>query len=175
MRAVIPEKLREMLLKELHRDHLGTCKMKNIARSYIWWPGLDSEIEELAKSCLECQAVKNTPPVAPLQPWVWPSRVFQRVHIDFAGPFQGTMFLVAVDAFSKWPHVFIMQSTTVSKTIEALRQLFASYGLPEHIVSDNGSQFTSEEFAVFMESNGIKHTRSAPYHLSTNGLAERFI
>ena len=79
------------------------------------------------------------------------------------------MFLVAVDAFSKWPHVFIEQS------IEAIRLLFANYGLPEHIVSDNGLQFTSEEFAVFMESNGIKHTRSAPYHPSTNGLAERFI
>ena len=60
-------------------------------------------------------------------------------------------------------------------SLEALRQLFASYGLPEHIVSDNGSLFTSEEFAVFMESNGIKHTRSAPYHPSTNGLAESFI
>ena len=85
------------------------------------------------------------------------------------------MFLVAVDAYSKWPMVVVMQSTTVSKTIEALRQLFAMAGLPEQIVSDNGSQFTSEEFAVFLKANGIRHIRSAPYHPATNGLAERFV
>ena len=49
------------------------------------------------------------------------------------------------------------------------------YGLPEQIVSDNGPQFVSEDFAVFLKINGIKHTRSAPYHPSTNGLAERFV
>ena len=108
-------------------------------------------------------------------PWAWPSRVFERVHIDFAGPFQGAMFLVAVDAYSKWPQVFVMPSTTVTKTIEALRQMFSMYGLPEHIVSDNGPQFTAEEFAVFTKTNGIRHTRSAPYHPATNGLAERFV
>ena len=85
------------------------------------------------------------------------------------------MFLVAVDAYSKWPEVFVMQSTTVNKTIEILRHVFAMYGLPEQLVSDNGPQFTSEEFAIFMKLNGVKHTRSAPYHPSTNGLAERFI
>lgn len=174
-RVVIPAKLREKLLSELHRDHPGICKMKGMARSYFWWPGLDHSIENLAKSCLECQAVKNTPAVAPLHPWVWPSRVFQRVHVDFAGPFQGVMFFVAVDAYSKWPEVFIMQSTTVTKTIDVLRQMFSAYGLPDQIVSDNGPQFTSEEMAIFMKMNGVKHTRSAPYHPSTNGLAERFV
>jgi hypothetical protein len=68
-----------------------------------------------------------------------------------------------------------MQSTTVNKTIDVLRQMFARNGLPEQVVSDNGPQFTSEEFAVFMKTNGVKHTRSAPYHPSTNGLAERFV
>ena len=63
--------------------------------------------------------------------------MFERVHIDFAGPFQGAMFLVVVDAFSKWPQLCVLQSTTVTKTIEALRQMFAMYGLPEHIVADN--------------------------------------
>ena len=66
----------------------------------------------------------------------------------------------------------MMQAATVSKTIDALQQIFA---LPEQIVSDNGSQFTSEEFAAFMNANGIHHIRSAPYHPSTNGLTERFI
>ena len=117
--ACIPKKRRERLLSELHRDHPGICKMKSIPPSYLWWPGLDSSIESLAKSCLECQAATNSPPVAPLQPWAWPSRVFERVHIVFAGPFQGAMFLVAVDAYSKWPQVFVMPSTTVAKTIEA--------------------------------------------------------
>ena len=77
IRVVIPGKWREKLLTELHRDHPGICKMKSIARRYMWWPGLDGSIESLVKSCLECQGVKNSPPPAPLQPWMWPSRVFQ--------------------------------------------------------------------------------------------------
>jgi transposase InsO family protein len=85
------------------------------------------------------------------------------------------MFLILVDAHSKWPEVFIMQSTSTEKTIGELRQFFSAYGLPEQLVSDNGSQFTSEEFAVFMKRNGIKHVRSSPYHPATNGLAERFV
>ena len=149
--------------------------MKNIARGYFWWPGLDKCIEDLAKSCAECQAVKRAPPTAPLHPWTWPTRVFQGVHVDFLGPFQGTMFLVAIDAFSKWPEVFVMKSTTVSKTIKCLRSMFCRFGYPEQLVSDNGPQFTAEEFATFMQSCGIKHTRSAPYHPATNGLAERFV
>ena len=120
IRVIIPEKWREKLLYELHRDHPGIQKMKHIARSYMWWPGLDASIETVVKGCCECQAAKNSPPVAPLQPWSWPSRVFERVHIDFAGPFQGATFLVAVDAHSKWPYVEILQSTTVTKTIDVL-------------------------------------------------------
>ena len=81
----------------------------------MWWPNMDRSIEDLAKSCPDCQAVGKAPPVAPLQPWEWPSRVFQCLHIDFAGPFQGSMFLVVVDAYSKWPFVSVMQSTTVEK------------------------------------------------------------
>ena len=49
---------------------------------------------------------------------LWPSRPWQRVHLDFAGPFQGAMFLVAVDAYSKWPEVIVLSSTTVSKTLK---------------------------------------------------------
>ena len=68
-----------------------------------------------------------------------------------------------------------MKSTTSSKTIEALRSMFSHHGLPEQVVSDNGPQFTSDEFSQFMKSNGIKHIRCAPYHPASNGLAERFV
>ena len=176
-RVVIPAKLklREKLLQELHLDHPGVTRMKAVARSYMWWPGLDQELEKLAKACPACQAVKRAPPTAPLHPWVWPSRPWQRVHLDFAGPFQGSMFLIGVDAYSKWPEVKIMSSTTVSKTLDVLREWFSTHGIPEHLVTDNGPQFIAEEFETFAKCNGIKHVKSAPYHPASNGLAERFV
>ena len=79
--------------------------MKAVARSYFWWPGVDKSIENIAKSYTACQAVKLSPAMAPLQPWVWPAQPWKRVHVDFAGPFQGALFLVVVDAHSKWPEV----------------------------------------------------------------------
>ena len=93
----------------------------------------------------------------------------------FAVPFQGSMFLIAVDVNFKWPEVFVMKETTATKTIEILRVIFARFGLPEQIVTDNGPQFVSEEFSHFLKSNGIKHIRCAPYHPASNGLAERFV
>ena len=149
--------------------------MKAIARSYFWWGGLDKDIEELGKSCQSCQANQSNPTVAPLHPWVWPDAPWKRIHVDFAGPFQGHTFFIAVDAYSKWPEVVVLTSTTSVKTIEVLRSMFAHHGLPEQLVSDNGPQFTSTEFAQFMEGNRIKHILSAPYHASSNGLAERFV
>ena len=80
---------------------------------------------------------------------------------------------MVVNAYSKWPQAVIMPS--ISSTIDVLRQIFSMFGVPEHIVSDNGAQFTSEEFATFMTVNGIKHSLSAPCIPSTNGLAERFV
>lgn len=175
MRVIIPTCLRKQLLVELHRSHPGVVRMKSLARSHMWWPRMDSEIERVAKTCETCHAAKQTPAKAPLSPWSWPSRPWQRVHIDYAGPFLGKHFLLLVDAHSKWGEVIEMNSTTTSKTIEALRQSFAAYGLPQQIVSDNGPQFTSEEFSAFLRGNGIKHHRCTPYHPSSNGEAERFV
>ena len=172
---VVPAKLQSAVLKDLHTDHPGTTRMKAVARSYFWWPGLDKKIEELARQCMPCQAVKAAPAAAPLHPWVWPTKPWQRIHIDFAGPFMGKSFLIVVDAHSKWPEVVEMSSTTSSQTIMVLRNLFASHGIPEQIVSDNGPQFTSEEFRGFMKANSVKHIRCAPYHPSSNGAAERFV
>ena len=174
-RVVIPEKWGEKLLKELHHEHPGICKMKGIAKSYFWWRGLDKKIERLVNSCVECKAVKKSPPSAPLHPWSWPTRVFQRVHIDFAGPFQGNMFLVAMDAYSQVSRGVHNAKYYCEQDIDCFCSLFCRYGYPEQVVLDNGPQFTSEEFATFLRACGVKHIRSAPYHPATNGLAERFV
>lgn len=164
IRVVVPQVLHFQVLKTLRANHPGITRMKAIARSYFWWCGLDKAIEDMGKSCHSCQANQPNPSVAPLHPWVWPDSPWKWVHVDFAGPFQGHTFLIAVDAYSKWPEVIIMPSTTSEKTIDVLRTMFAQYGLPEHLVSDNGPQFTSTEFKQFLKGNHIKHILSAPYH-----------
>lgn len=81
----------------------------------------------------------------------------------------GHTFLVIVDAYSKWNETHIVSSTSTEATIAVLRTVFA---LPDTVVSDNGSGFTSSDF---LASNGIRHTRTSPYHPSSNGLAERAV
>ncbi|XP_064483069.1 uncharacterized protein K02A2.6-like [Ornithodoros turicata] len=174
-RTVIPAKLVQSILDELHRGHMGIVKMKALARSYVWWPNIDHDIEAVAKNCEGCLKNQNEPPKAPYHPWEIPNGPWKRVHLDFAGPFQDKMFLVVVDAFSKWPEVIVMSSTTASHTVDVLRTIFARNGIPERIVTDNGPQFTSSVFMEFMRNNGIQHSLTAPYHPATNGLAERFV
>ena len=175
VRVVVPAKLRARILSDLHRDHGGIVRMKAMARSYMWWLGMDTDIESVAKSCVSCKAVKSAPQEAPLHPWVWPTEPWKRIHVDFAGPFQGKMFFLVIDAHSKWPEIFRMSSTTVQETIVVLRRIFASFGLPDQLVSDNGPQFTAREFADFVSANGIRHIRTAPYHPASNGAIERFV
>lgn len=175
MRVIIPEKLRPLVLDELHSGHSGIVRMKELARSYFWWPGVDQEIDMKTKSCDQCQSIRNAPCLAPLHPWEWPAFPWQSVHLDFAGPVEGRMLLVAVDAHSKWPEVAVMSTTTSEKTIEALREMFSRYGLPEQMVTDNGPQFTSQEMRDFLRTNVVKHILSSPYHPATNGLAERMV
>ena len=136
---------------------------------------MDQEIDNLVKSCSVCQESRPAPAVAPVHSWEWPTKPWSHLHLDFAGPFLGHMFLILVDTHSKWLDVHQMQSITSANTIEKLRAVFATHGLPRKVVTDNGSSFTSEEFRSFMSENGITHVTTAPYHPSSNGLAERAV
>ena len=149
--------------------------MKRLARSYLLWPSLDTEIESKVKSCVACQSNRKMPATAPLRPWEWPHRPWSRVHIDYAGPFLGQMFLLIVDSHSKWLEVHVTSSSTTAVTIDKLKTTFATLGLPEVLVSDNGSASCSDEFQMFSKANGIKHVLTPPYHPASNGLAERYV
>ena len=143
-------------MKLLHEGHLGTTRMKGFARSIVWWP---SDIVDKVKQCRFCQVNQKMPPPAPLHPWEWPKRPWARLHIDHAGPFQGKLFLVVVDAHSKWLEASIVPSVSSQATIKVLRKLFATHGLPEAIVSDNATGFCSEEFREFVEQRSETHHR----------------
>ncbi len=174
-RVVVPPPGRTQVIEQLHEAHPGIARMKALARGLVWWPGIDSDLEEKVKLCNTCQQSRAVPTSAKLHPWEWPERPWSRLHIDYAGPLQGKMFLIVIDAHSKWLEVFPVHSATSSATIECLRNAFATHGIPETIVSDNGSCFTSDEFAQFVRRNGIEHICVAPYHPSSNGMAERAV
>ena len=95
--------------------------------------------------------------------------------MDYAGPYQGKMLLVIVDAFNKWLEVRVMNSSTAEATVNKLRTTFETFGIPETVVSDNGICFVSEVFQTFMTSNGIRHIKVAPKHPASNGLVERSV
>jgi len=173
--VVIPATLRPQVLQELHTSHPGIVRMKRLARSHVWWPGMTKAIESCVQQCETCQRQRNQPPPVPLHPWPLTRAPWERIHIDFAGPIDGMYYLVVVDSCSKWIEVEPMRTTTSEKTIAVLRTIFARYGLPKEIVSDNGPQFISSAFTQFVQLNGIRHSRSAPYHPTTNGATERVV
>ena len=162
------------MLKELHWENPDICGMKEIERTCVWWPKMDEDIEGTVRACTVCQNVRNTPSSAPLIPWKWLPRPFQRVHIDFCQS-DTAYFLVLVDSHSKCIEVQHIKSTTVTHNIDELRLIFATHGLSEEVVSDNGPRFTSSEFAEFMRRNGIKHTLVPPYQLQSNGTVKRSV
>ena len=174
-RVIIPDMARARVLEELHVGHPGISRMKSIGRGIVWWPGIDKDIENAVQSCCECQENQKTPASAPLHSWEWPEHSWTCLYIDYAGPFMDKMFLVVVDAHSKWLEIDIVPAATSANTITKLRTMFATHGLPQMVVSGNGTVFTSAEFEEFMSKNGVHYVTSSPYHPSSNELAERYV
>ncbi|XP_063366282.1 uncharacterized protein K02A2.6-like [Cydia amplana] len=158
--------------KQLHTSHMGIVKTKALARSYVWWPGIDADVEALCRRCDTCAAEAPAPARAQPSPWPYPPRAWSRLHCDFLGPFQSKIFFVLLDAGSKWIEMFEMSRTNALSVIKVLRETFARFGLPAEIVSDQGPPFTSIEFGDFLKLNGIRQYFSPIHHQSSNGAAE---
>ncbi|KAK6763081.1 hypothetical protein RB195_023693 [Necator americanus] len=135
----------------------------------------DSNIRKLVKICPRCASVAKDPIKSELHSWPKPHSPWTRVHADFAGPMEGRYYLLIVDAYSKWPEIVQMSSISSTVTIQAMKCIFAKFGNAETLVTDNGTQFTSSQFASFCRSRGILHIRTPPFHPQSNGQAERFV
>ncbi|XP_061385257.1 uncharacterized protein K02A2.6-like [Danaus plexippus] len=174
-RMVIPESLRKLVLKQLHSSHMGIIKTKSWARSYVWWPGIDQDVEGQCRACDTCAQEADAPPRASPTPWPYHLQPWSRLHIDFLGPIRGLTFMVMVDSTSKWLEIFEMKSTNATSVIKVLRTTFARFGLPMEVVSDQGPPFSSSEFNSFLVNNGITQSYSPVYHPASNGAAENAV
>ena len=174
-RVVIPPTLQPQVLELLHLGHFGIQRMKQLARTAVYWPGIDTDITNQCHRCQTCAEHQTKPAKPANHPWMLPEKPWSRIHVDHAINFLGTNWLVLVDAYSKYPCIHPTTSTSTKATTDLLEEDFAHFGYPHTIVSDNATTFSSEEFQAWCRERGIIHLTGAPYHPATNGAAERLV
>ncbi|KAK9679892.1 Integrase zinc binding domain [Popillia japonica] len=142
-------------------------------RNEVYWPGIDSDIEQYCNSCKTCLIHQRKATQVPLASWPKTSKEWERLHIDFLEKY-GHHVLIVVDAHSRWMDLYLMKrGTAAGQIIEKLRQSFTYFGIPEQIVSDKGPPFNGAEYEKFYKANNIKCTFGPPLHPCSNGTVEK--
>ena len=173
-KVVVPSKLRQMMLWKIHESHQGIEKSKRLARDIMYWPGMSAQISDMVARCEICSAHQNMNQKEPMIAHEIPLRPWQKIGADLCE--LGTdSYLVLVDFYSNFIEICKLTSTKSSAIIRNCKQQFARYGIPDHLISDNGPQFASCEFRTFTNDYQIKHTTSSPHYPQSNGRAEKAV
>ena len=137
---------------------------------------MNKMVEHIVGKCYECQVTTKGHRREPLKMTEMPDKPWQIVSVDFGGPFpDGHYNLVVIDKRTRYPEVEIVYSTAVKPTKGKLKKIFATYGTPERLESDNGPPFNSRAFAMFASEEGFRHHCVTPLHPQANGEAEKFM
>ena len=173
-RIIVPQKLREDMIRRVHASHLGMEKNKYRAKDLLFWPGMGKQIEEAVAACSICQERHNANPKEPMKSHAIPERPWQVIGTDLF-TWNSQDFIVIVDYYSRFFELEKLSSCTSSAVIMKLKAAMARHGIPESIISDNGPCYSSGEFRLFAESWGFTHTTTSPHYPQSNGLAERTV
>jgi transposase InsO family protein len=183
--VVMPVALRKTFVKQVHEGitggHLGRNKTEEQVVHRAYWPGWKKDVAQVIKECAPCvQYHRGLPPrQAQLKPLLV-GHPWERVSIDVTGPHppstKGHRFILTlVDHFSKWAEAFAIRRHTAPVVAKILvTQVFARFGCPEQILSDQGPEFESALLAELCRELHIDKVRTSPYKASTNGAVERF-
>ena len=166
--------MRSTILKYLHSAHQGIVKTVERAKTSLYWPGMQKQIADLIETCDICQENRSTNRHEPLMPQEGPAYPQQKITAELL-TVGSKDYMVSVDYYSKWINITELKATKSAYVIEALQRQFADFGIPEELVLDNGPQFGSWEFRLFMQSWGIVHRTSSPTYARPNGQAERMV
>ena len=172
-RVVIPFELRDELLQQIHEGHQGVEKCKLRARSTVYWPGINKDIEETVARCPVCQKFQHQNKKETLIPHEIPDRAWKKIAADIL-TFANTDFLVIIDYYSNWMELIKLHYKTAAELIVKFEEMFARNGTPEELVSDN-MPFNSHNFKQFAETWDITLSTSSPRYPQSNGLAERAV
>ncbi|UYV69742.1 K02A2.6-like [Cordylochernes scorpioides] len=170
-RLVILASMKLEILDKLHAGHFGITKTRLRARETVWWPGISEEIAETVRKCSVCiqEAVLKHEPLIPTN---FPTRPWQKIGMDLF-KFENKWYLVVIDYYSRFPEVVQLDRLTANVVVRSCKSIFARHGIPETVVSDNGTQFgAAREFANFARQYGFTHVTSSPRFPQSNGMAE---
>ena len=173
-RIVIPVSCRKAMLEHLHSGHIGRDKMKSLARLFCWWPTLNADIAAFVDDCQSCHGKPRCH--STWKPWPCTFQPMMRIHADYCGPFLGKYYaLILEDSYSRYPEVFLTTSASGDFTTTALRKFFSREGIPQVLVTDNGTHFNASSLQEWLKQIGVTQLFTTPRHPKSNGLAERFV
>lgn len=175
-RIIVPQSLRDKVVKISHRGHQGCAKAKALIREFCWFPGIDRMVETKVQNCRPCQAVVAVGQKPPVKPHTLPPGPWQEIEMDFQGPYPAGQYIFAmIDRYSKWVEIAVFRQPPDAKTtIQAMTRIFDSQGIPGTCQSDNGQPFASEEMRQFARKEGFRLKHITPEWPRANGEVERF-
>nr|XP_047146202.1 uncharacterized protein K02A2.6-like [Hydra vulgaris] len=160
---LLPHSLEITVIQLAHNSHMGLEKTKSLLREKVYFPGLDTKVEEYIKRCAICQALGKQNAPAELLITPTPEKDWDTVNIDYLGPLPNGFYLVVlIDQTSKFPVVGIIHNTSADLLIDFLQKTIAVYGISKTIVSDNGPPFTSFKIKMFLNKLNVQHKRITP-------------
>ena len=170
-KCYIPPLLRRDVFNDSHKLHTGIHSTVNLIKLNSWWPTLTSDVREWVRNCSTCSKLRPSSSKH-LKPWPV-NNIFERIHADWCHIPEVGDILIVVDSASGWIEASLPQARTTQNVIGTLTSIFARFGIPKILVTDNAAEFTSKELNDFCRSNGITKMESPPYHAQSNGVAER--
>lgn len=172
-RVIVPTRLRENILTQLHASHLGIEKTKKRARTIVYWPGIDEAIETTITKCAVCQKKRPKNAKEPMISHDVPELPYQKLAIDICD-YGAKSYLVVSDYYSKFLDILPLNNKTAGQCITKLKVCFATHGIPVEIIADN-VPFDSREFRQFCKENDIKINTTSPLYSQANGFAEKAV
>ena len=170
-RVIVPSSARPTILHKLHAAHRGPEFTLRHARSCVFWPGINNQITDMCRTCVTCAQYRQQHPREPLQPYPVPTSPWQLVSQDLF-ELNSVAYLVTVDHFSDFYEIDRLPSIQSSAVVQATKQHFGRHGIPHTLLTDNGSQYTSDLFKQFATTYKFNHITSSPYWSQSNGRAE---
>lgn len=170
-RLIIPTSLRPELVARAHASHMGVQYTTNTAKEIMYWPSMHADLTEAVRHCQICQEVQPANTKEPLMTYPLPQSPWQVVASDCL-EINGQYYCVFVDTYSDFIEVVHLDDLTTDSLIEKTKPVFATHGVPSVLVTDNGPNYASRDFANFAHDWDFRHITTSPHHSQSNGKAE---